>query len=117
MDQSTLDEMKQVCHCSLAVCIFLPLQRITFASMLISCTSTLRFLLLSLYAAISILVSALGLRRRCRLVWGWMGGRKRGASCPLVSQVGGALSIWVTLIAPAQLIAPPSQAHPCPEMA
>jgi hypothetical protein len=45
VDQSTLDEMKQVCHGSLAVCTFLPRQPITSASIPISCTSTLHFLL------------------------------------------------------------------------
>lgn len=112
MDQSTLDEMKQVCHGSLAVytsrCIVIPspshppsfssCQRSTFRQFChllhFSC-----FLCASIAATLPP-----GL--------GWMGGRKRGAGCRSVSQVGGALCIWVTLIPPAQLTAPPSQALP-----
>jgi hypothetical protein len=45
VDQSTLDEMKQVCHGSLVACTFLPRQPITSASILVSCMSKLYFLL------------------------------------------------------------------------
>jgi len=117
VDQSTLDEMKQVCHGSPAVGTFLPRQPITSASILVSCTSTLRFLLF----CCALQFPSISLRFDYGDVAAWLGGgwaAESGArAAGQFGQVGGALSIWVTLIAPAQLTAPPSQAHPCPNKA
>ena len=116
MDQSTLDEMKQVCHGNLAACTFLPRQPITSASILISCMSKLRFTLFC--HAVQFL--SFSLRFDYGDVAAWLGvdGRpKAGRELPVSLAGRGALSIWVTLIAPAQLTAPPSQAHPCPNKA
>ena len=95
MDQSTLDEMKQVRQSRLPGSVHLfPLFALIFHQ------PKLRiFPLHRRYIFLCCLCAPMAAALPPGLL-GWVGGRKRGAGCRSVSQSWGALSIWVTLIPP-----------------
>jgi hypothetical protein len=96
VDQSTLDEMKQVRQSRLPGSVHLfPLFALIFHQ------PKLRiFPLHRRYIFLCCLCAPMAAALPPGLL-GWVGGRKRGAGCRSVSQSRGALSIWVTLIPPA----------------
>jgi hypothetical protein len=103
VDHSTLDEMKQVC-CNLAA-----FQAIT-PSFSLSLHHSVAPSSCSFFYSPFLFVehSFASFYARCndRATAAWVGGDgrlKAGLSCRLVLQLRGRLSIWITLIAPAQL--------------
>jgi hypothetical protein len=113
VDHSTLDEMRQVC-CNLAafpaIAPSFPLSQLHPVA-----PSSYHFF----YPLRTCQISPRIVFARCneRAMAACVGGDgrlKAGLSCRSVLQLRGRLSIWVTLIAPAQLPHPPRPAHHCP---